>query len=270
MIPGRTTSLASSWVFIAASVVLLIEFIALNAGPYQALYYTCGELSPGVDKPCEPASWVTNDLINALGAIEAVLWFVGFALLIDWLVFYTFPIWGASRRALAGATLKLIASVLFNVQPWSALVDKKYGLDGVGVPWSNFLGIVFFHSGNLVDCVGMTFLFDRRTPFAWANWPVWGIWTYTAATWFLVVADGSAYFAMPRIEADPALGVPLGCALIMGPPAASTDVNTKFVAPGQIIGASLLLLASIIFTAWGTFMPRAAVKDVQAPLVGGA
>ena len=43
---------------------------------------------------------------------------------------------------LAGATLKLIAAVLFNVQPWGALVDKDYFRLVGGVPWSNFVGIV--------------------------------------------------------------------------------------------------------------------------------
>lgn len=68
---------------------------------------------------------------------------------------------------------------------------------------------------------------------------------------------------MPRIEADPATGV---CPLIAGPPAATDGVNTKFVAPGQIIGASLLLLASTIFTAWGTFVPGNSGKEINAPL----
>ena len=45
--------------------------------------------------------------------------FVGFALLIEWLVFRSFAAYGPSRRALVGATLKLIASVLFCVQPFS-------------------------------------------------------------------------------------------------------------------------------------------------------
>ena len=45
--------------------------------------------------------------------------FVGFALLIEWLVFRSFAAYGPSRRALVGATLKLIAAVLFCVQPFS-------------------------------------------------------------------------------------------------------------------------------------------------------
>ena len=60
------------------------------------------------------AAWATPTLINGLGALSCVGWFFGFALLIDWIVFDTFPVWGTSRRALIGATLKLIASVFFN------------------------------------------------------------------------------------------------------------------------------------------------------------
>lgn len=228
-VPGQTTILASSWAFIVASITLVLQFVLIYLGPGQ-LYYGA-----------EPASWVmdTPQLINGVGIVTTFFWFLGFVLLVDWIVFHTFPVFGPSRRALCGATLKLVASVFFCVQPWSGLVDKGYGQVGVGVPWSNFVGIVFFHTGNCVDAVGMASLFNRKEPFSWANLPVWGMWTYCTATWFLIVADGMGYFA---IQGE------------FGPNS-HPAVNQHFICPGQIIGSSLLLVGSLIYTYWASFPP---------------
>ena len=100
MIPGNSTVLAASWVFICASVFLLVEFIALYHGPYQELYYKCTGADALPSGGCKRAAWASDNTINVLGALEGVGWFIGFALLIDWIVFHTFPVWGASRRAL--------------------------------------------------------------------------------------------------------------------------------------------------------------------------
>ena len=74
-----------------------------------------------------------------LGVLEAVGWFVGFALLIDWFVSYIFPVAGVNRRALAGATIKLIASVLFLLQPFIGLVNPKYGFPGALLTMPNLV-----------------------------------------------------------------------------------------------------------------------------------
>ena len=144
-IPGRPTILAASWIFIAASIILLTEFYCIHAKP--------------------PAAATT---INTLGWLEGIGWLVGFALLIDWLVFSIFPVAGGNRRALMGATLKLIASCLFCVQPISALISPNYVIPGLGAPWSNFVGIIFFHSGNVLDSFGMLCegMFDFSKPCA--------------------------------------------------------------------------------------------------------
>ena len=113
----------------------------------------------------------------------------GFAILIDWIVFDTFSCWGPSRRALCGAMLKLIASAFFSVQPFSDMagylnaVPAPKGAAGAtpggdyasahGVPWSNFVGIWFFHAGNCVDAIGTIPLFDRSAGLL-ANLPVVG------------------------------------------------------------------------------------------------
>jgi len=232
-IPGRSMILASSVVFVFASVFLLLEFIFIYAGPAQFLYYGKGR-----------ADWATNDLINAMGLISCSLWFLGFVLLIEWIVFYTFPIWGPNRRALAGATTKLIASVLFNIQPYGYLIDDRYGLPGVGVPWSNFVGIVFFHFGNCIDSIGMlrSGIFDTKAPLKWSNLPVYGICTYCAATWFLVIADAMAYLSTPEQIGDCEIG-----------PLYHPDINKEFISPGQIIGSTLLLIGSLIYTVWACF-----------------
>lgn len=216
-IPGRMTILISSLVFDVASVALLLEFVGLAL------------------KPTWPVA-----VVNWLGGISCIGWFVGFALLIDWLVFHTFPVWGPSRRALTGATLKLIASVLFNIQPWSGLSSLGYWRDSpIGCPWSNFVGIVFFHAGNCVDAIGMSPMLDRSTLLQHANLPVFGINTYMIATWFLVIADGMEYF----------------------------DVESSFISTGQIIGSSLLLVASLLYTVWAAFPPAPAKTALLEPVL---
>jgi hypothetical protein len=96
-VPGRTVILASSIVFVIASLLLLIEFVLIQ----QAADATT---------------------INVFGALEGIGWVAGFALLLDWQVSYLFPLVGVSRRALLGCVLKLVAAVFFNVQPFSWLV----------------------------------------------------------------------------------------------------------------------------------------------------
>ena len=105
-VPGRATVLASSWIFIIASIFLLIEFLGIHHKWHASI-----------------CSW--------LGTVSDVFLFAGFALLIDWLVFHIFPAFGGSRRALTGATLKLIASVLFTIQPFGGLVAPKCKRRGI-------------------------------------------------------------------------------------------------------------------------------------------
>lgn len=246
-VPGRSTILLSSLVFCVASVLLLFEFLAIHCTAYAS---NC--------------SWVSATLIDWSGGLSCIGWFVGFVMLIDWIVFHTFAAWGPSRRALSGATLKLIASAFFCVQPFS---DMAGYLDTVemrnatavpgdgppyypnlagGVPWSNFVGILFFHIGNCIDAVGMLPLLDCGAPLSGANLPVYGILTYMSATWLLATAGGIAY-AQTAAPFGPAGTVSAGAA--------------AFVAPGQILGAALLLVGSLLYTAWAAFVGRATATE---------
>lgn len=181
-----------------------------------------------------------------MGAFSCALWFLGFAVLIDWIVFSTFPVWGRDRQALYGATLKLIASVLFCIQPMSALSGYQAPF---GAPWSNFVGICFFHGGNTINAVGMLKLYDGHATSWLANVPTVAMCVYFLATCFLVVADGIFYFSLP----DPSPGYDVGNA-------------SRFVHPGQVVGASLLLLGSVLYCVWAVYFGRAA--DAK-PLSGG-
>jgi len=208
-VPGRTVILASSIVFVIASLLLLIEFVLIQ----QAADATT---------------------INVFGALEGIGWVAGFALLLDWQVSYLFPLVGVSRRALLGCVLKLVAAVFFNVQPFSWLVagdSSSCSLTGVGVPWSNFVGIWFFHSGNTIDALGMA----SGLGFKQANLPSVGMWVFWSATWLLVVADTASWLSMPTPLAP---GVETG----MSP--------TGVISPLQIAGASLLAVGSVMYTAW--------------------
>jgi hypothetical protein len=104
-------------------------------------------------------------------------------------------------------------------------------LTGVGVPWSNFVGIWFFHSGNTIDALGMA----SGLGFKQANLPSVGMWVFWSATWLLVVADTASWLSMPTPLAP---GVETG----MSP--------TGVISPLQIAGASLLAVGSVMYTAW--------------------
>lgn len=190
-VPGRAAMWLTSWVFVFASVFLLVEFVLLHS-----------------------ANPPTNELINFFGTIEAVLWLEGFIVLLYWCI-YEVPF---QFSGTLGCVLKLAASVFFNLQPGSGLVDED-----IGIAWSNFVGISLFHGGNMVSVYSMFNMFDSSRPFSEGNLPVWGMWVYTLATTFLVTADGLDYF----------------------------DVDTpEYIKFGQICGATLLLLGSLIYAYW--------------------
>lgn len=191
--------LKASTVFIVASLLLLAEFVAIYCGVFS--------------------------VVNYLGAASCVAWVVGFVLLIDWMVFSTFPVWGFDKRALTGATMKLIAACFFNIQPWSWILAPGCGVPGIGVPWSNFVGAWLFHIGNTIDAVGMATMLDKSAPFSLANWPVLGMWTLTAASTFLSLAGAVSFFSAPA-------GL------------------LRYVVPSQIFGAFLLLVGSVMYTYW--------------------
>ena len=111
-IPGRRTVLLSSVVLCLASTLLLLQFVA-------ARLHVC-----------------SLEIVNGLGASSCVCWFVGFSLLIEWLVFHSFASQGPSRRALVGATLKLLASVLLCVQPFSGTLPRETPSLNLRVPYS--------------------------------------------------------------------------------------------------------------------------------------
>ena len=231
-IPGKRKILASSIIFILASVLLVWQFLMLH-----------GVVSG------------SGAAIDWSGGVSCICWFAGFTLLIDWIVFDTFPAWGASRRPLIGATLKLLASSFFCVEPFSDMAGYLNAVpapnatsSGIGVassatmyprangvPWSNFVGILFFHLGNCIDAVGMAPLLNLAKLFSYANWPVLGMLCYCAATWLLAIAGGIAYAETP---------------FPWGPDGTLSDGESAFVAPAQIVGALMLLLGSILYTAW--------------------
>ena len=198
-VPGRKVVLASSVTFIIASLFLMAEFIAIKCGVFS--------------------------IVNYLGAASCVSWVTGFVMLINWIVFSTFPVWGFDKRALTGATVKLIAACFFNVQPWSWIIAPGYGVPGIGVPWSNFVGAWMFHAGNTIDAVGMAPMFDKTAPFSLANWPVLGMWVLTAASTFLSVAGTVSFFNTPASLLE-------------------------LVVPSQIFGSFLLLVGSVMYTYW--------------------
>ena len=171
--PGRMTSLLSGIVSTIASILLLAEFLAIQAEAWS--------------------------IVNPLGAASCVGWVVTFVLVIYWNVFDAFPVYGPDKIGLIGPLTKLVAACFFNIQPWSALIAPGYGVPGIGVPWSNFVGIVLFHIGNCVDAVNIYKRFDPQNGYGVqsGNWVPLAFWTLCTATWFLVIAGGIAFFSGP-------------------------------------------------------------------------
>ena len=141
-IPGRRTVLLSSVVFCLASALLLLQFVGLTlhacsldiVNGLGAASCLCWLSAMSIPRPMWPRRAEARGS-NLTPKVASASWtqaqppcfpprFVGFALFIEWLVFHSFAAYGPSRRALVGATLKLIASVLFCVQPFSGTLSR--------------------------------------------------------------------------------------------------------------------------------------------------
>jgi hypothetical protein len=175
-----------SWVFLFASITLTAGFVMVN-----------------VSAP------PTREWINGTFLVSCVAWLYGFSLLVQWTLALPGP---RDYVSLSAAGCKWIASVLFCLQPASALWQSSWGFD-----WSNLVGICFFHFGNCISVLAMRKMFAYAQPFSVANLPVFGMWCYFAATTQLVIANtlfyahiggGSGWFA--------ALQVGGGCWLTFG------------------------------------------------------
>ena len=246
-LPGQRQMLALSLVFVFSSVTLFIEFL---------LIYHAGAGSPGAHLwwdgcpdqcPRSASLW-----INGLGAASCLGWAAGFVLLLDWNVNSLPPPHG--RWNLSGVCLKIVAAVLFNIQPWSYLMDPNAGIAGLGVVWSNFAGIAFFHLGNCINAVDMTMtMMDWNAIFSKPNWPVLGMWVFMVATWFLAVADGMAYF---NLRCNVNTLVLNGTTPFAALGVSSADswqcqgIVPGFITPGQLTGSFLLTVGSVLYTAW--------------------
>lgn len=216
--------------YVTASTSLFLAYLTSYFGPAQETYY---------HKWDSRRSWATDELISIFGVINAMCWLLGFAVMIDWLTYddvKRHPGYVA-RGVLWGVILKEIASVLFNVQPWSYLIDphSKYLEPGVGVPWSNFVGIVFYLTGNIVE---FCFLVPH---YSWTNdhnnWPIYGTFMAVAANWFICTANAMDYF-----NKDPWFAPPTHPAI--------APYQLKLIIPFQIIGALLLWFGCALIFVW--------------------
>jgi hypothetical protein len=204
-----------SWIFIVASVTLFLDFAALQ-----------NLLSSLASKTEE--SYFAH-LGNWFGVVSCIGWFTGFACLTHWLKRI-----GATPMGIFGAQMKLIASVFFNLQPMTGTAGTRLG---AGIWWSNLVGIIFFHCGNLISCLD----FYLHTPpgaditkgwFFYGNLPITGMWVYQLATWFLVV------------------GNLISCAWNGDALSQWVETTDSGVMVCQYAGSLLLLLGSVIYGVW--------------------
>jgi len=222
-IPHRMQQVLTNWIFIFASIFLILDFLSLHL-LVRALMDP--ELSTG------PFA----ELCNWFGVLSCLGWFSGFALLAHWLHSV-----GATSMGLAGCYLKLVASVFFNLQPMTGTMNDVHYGGSAGLWWSNLTGILFFHVGNLVSCLDF-FLHvppgaDKSKGWLFhGNLPVTAMWVYQAATWLLVAANFmSCSFAGIEGAKEWAPLVPV------------VEAPVYFC---QLGGGFLLLLGSIIYVTW--------------------
>ncbi len=186
-IPSRLAMLNLSYVFLVAAILLTAGFAMLHV-----------------------AAPPSKSFINGTFLLSCVLWLYGFSLLIQWTASLPGP---RDWLALVAASCKWIASVLFCLQPATALWSDTWGLD-----WSNLAGICCFHIGNCLSVLGMRKMFNYSSPCSFNNLPVYGMWCYFAATTLLVVANTTFYMqiAWTATDAFAAVQVGGGAFLILG------------------------------------------------------
>ena len=102
--PGLDQQVLISWVFIQASVCLLLGFIFLQWGIHYPSYFA---LWPNVG--------------NMVFMTSCLGWFLGFVLLTHWTVY---AIGDTGSLGLLGTLFKLVAAVFFNMQPMSAMWEE--------------------------------------------------------------------------------------------------------------------------------------------------
>jgi len=211
-VPHRAQQVLISWVFIFASAALFLDFVSLQ----QLSRHGPGGTFAG--------------LCNWFGTVSCIFWLLGFAVLLHWLRRV-----GATAMGLSGALLKLFASLFFNIQPMTGVAGIN---GGAGCWWSNLVGILLFHSGNLVSCLDF-FLSpppgsDKgRSWVAHGNLPITGMWIYQLATWLLVVSNL------------------LACNWDAHVPTVQWVPTTHWsVMVCQYAGSLLLLLGSIVYCIW--------------------
>jgi hypothetical protein len=192
-IPNRLSMLNLSWVFLFAAITLTAGFVMVNVSA--------------------PPS---REFVNGTFLVSCVAWLYGFSLLVQW----TWALPGARDWAsLSAAACKWIASVLFCLQPATALWQSGWGFD-----WSNLVGICFFHLGNCISVLAMRKLFAYGQPLSFGNLPVFGMWCYFAATTQLVIANTLFY--------------------------AQIGVGTSWFAALQIGGGCWLVFGSVLYILW--------------------
>lgn len=198
-VPRREQLLHVSWIFLFASLTLLMSFVML---------YT---------------DWPTAEGGNiGLGItfVSSVEWLHGFIILTHWTYMLPGPV---DVLAMIGCLLKTLASVLFCVFPITALY-------GEACAWSNFVGILFFHSGNMVDTFNMMRnSCNYKQCCAQSNFPTITIWVLLTATTFLVTGN-----ALVFVQGNGGLQN------------VSDDTLTIVEGTGQITGSLLLTIGSMM------------------------
>jgi hypothetical protein len=200
----RLQQVLISWIFIVASIVYFCDYLALQAG--------------------------LNKVRHWFGVLASVQWLFGFLILLHWQHSV-----GTSRTQLGSSHLKAWSCLFQQVHPVAMTMGYKESDSWVW--WTAFVGILFWHIGNLISC----FDYARNPPaganrngslVSHGNIPVTEVWLDQLATWLLLIAVVSItqWGGHPDAQLEPV-----------------TNWGVTFC---QFGGATLFLLASVLRCEW--------------------
>jgi hypothetical protein len=156
----RMQQVLISWIFIVASIVYFMDYLASQASLPKVRHW--------------------------FSAVASLSWLLGFLLHLHWQHSV-----GSNRYQQFSSHLKIWACVFQQVHPFSMIVGCTESDPGVW--WPTLVGIALWHAGNVVAvtdfAVHPPLGFNRRSsPVSHANIPVTEMWVDKFATWLLLAA----------------------------------------------------------------------------------
>jgi hypothetical protein len=171
-----------------ASITLLLATL-LRVAPWQKLADKIGKGTaekPSTFAKAQPTlKKVGSFLITFVFLVAAALFFHGFMCILD----YFLDNGVTDIRTTGPIILRLIASAFFTLQPMTSLLSLNH--ESPGIDWSNFVGILLFHLGNVISLFFALqgFSFKSTEGYFKNNFRTFSLLLFTLATALLLTAS---------------------------------------------------------------------------------